>query len=142
MVLAASTVTAAAKKVKLTPSELDLTTQGGSKELECECDGLCKGVRWHKDGKELRWAEKMQIIGDKLIFFSNDDQNLVGEYRCEVDGTFSDAANVRFSCKYDLKLFFFFKLISLTRPFLTTNDDRLRWNNPIYKKGQVRIGRE
>ena len=107
MVLAASTVTAAAKKVKLTPSELDLTAQGGSKELECECDGLCKGVRWHKDGKELRWAEKMQIIGDKLIFFSNDEQNLVGEYRCEVDGTFSDAANVRFSCKYDLKLFFF-----------------------------------
>ena len=38
MVLAASTVMVAAKKVKLTPSELDLTTQGGSKELECECD--------------------------------------------------------------------------------------------------------
>jgi len=51
MVLAASTVTVAAKKVKLTPSELDLTTQGGSKELECECDeGLCKGVRCSKDG--------------------------------------------------------------------------------------------
>lgn len=104
MVLAASTVTAAAKKVKLTPSELDLTTQGGSKELECECDGLCKGVRWHKDGQLLRMGtSKVVNLGDKLLFLTNDDPNLIGEYRCEVDGTFSDAANVRFSCKYDLK---------------------------------------
>ena len=102
--MAASTVTmVAAKKVKLTPSELDLTTQGGSKELECECDGLCKGVRWHKDGQEIRYLEKTTILGDKLMFFTNDDPNLVGEYRCEVNGVFSDAANVRFSCKYDLK---------------------------------------
>jgi len=97
MVLTTSTVTVAAKKVKLTPSELDLTTQGGSKELECECDGLCSQVRWHKDGQQLRMENKLSIIGDKLIFFSNDDPNLVGEYKCEVDGTFSDASNVRFS---------------------------------------------
>ena len=104
MVLAASTVTVAAKKVKLTPSELDLTTQGGSKELECECDeGLCKGVRWHKDGQEFRALQKVTNFGDKLLFMTNDDPNLTGEYRCEVDGIFSDAANVRFSCKYDLK---------------------------------------
>ena len=104
MVLAASTVTVAAKKVKLTPSELDLTTQGGSKELECECDGgLCKGVRWHKDGQEFERLPKVMNLGDKLLFMTNDDPNLTGEYRCEVDGIFSDAANVRFSCKYDLK---------------------------------------
>ena len=105
MVLAASTVTVAAKKVKLTPSELDLTTQGGSKELECECDGeLCKGVRWHKDGQELRiWGSKVMNFGDKLLFLTTDDKDLTGEYRCEVDGIFSDAANVRFSCQYDLK---------------------------------------
>ena len=107
MVLAASTVTVAAKKVKLTPSELDLTTQGGSKELECECDGvLCKGVRWYKDGQEIRmWGSKVVNFGDKLLFITTDDQDLTGEYRCEVDGIFSDAANVRFSCKYDLKKF-------------------------------------
>lgn len=109
MVLAASTVTVSAKKVKLTPSELDLTTQDGSKELECDCDeGICQGVRWHKDGHEIRGNGKIVIFGDKILFMSTDDQNLVGEYRCEVDGTFSDAANVRFSCEYD----FLFKLTS------------------------------
>ena len=38
MVLAEAMV--GAKKVKLTPTELDLKTQGGGKELQCECDGL------------------------------------------------------------------------------------------------------
>ena len=106
MVLAASTVTVAAKKVKLTPSELDLTTQDGSKELECFCDGkICgNGVRWYKDGQELEENRKIMNMGDKLLFMSNDDQNAVGEYRCEVGGTFSDAANVRFSCEYDFFL--------------------------------------